>query len=112
MYASNNYIKWLILGEEYDKAKAILLESFDTEEKTTDIIAQANIPVEINTALYKYGTHPHPSPRIMKMCADRQIPMFLSDDAHHISHVCKHFADAKAYADSFGVNLVGLNKIL
>lgn len=84
----------------------------DTEEKTTDIIAQTKIPVEINTALYKYGTHPHPSPRIMKMCADKKIPMFLSDDAHHISHVCKHFADAKAYADSFGVNLVGLNKIL
>ena len=43
---------------------------------------------------------------------DKKIPMFLSDDAHHISQVCKHFADAKAYADSFGVNLVGLNKIL
>lgn len=84
----------------------------DAEQKTTDIIAQAKIPVEINTALYKYGTHPHPSPRIMKMCADKQIPMFLSDDAHHISHVCKYFTEAKAYADSFGVKLVGLNKVL
>lgn len=84
----------------------------DAEQKTTDIIAQAKIPVEINTALYKYGTHPHPSPRIMKMCADKKIPMFLSDDAHHVSHVCKHFAEAKAYADNFGVNLVGLDKIL
>ena len=82
------------------------------EQKTTDIIAQAKIPVEINTALYKYSTHPHPSPRIMKMCADKKIPMFLSDDAHHVSHVCKHFAEAKAYADNFGVNLVGLDKIL
>ena len=84
----------------------------DAEQKTTDIIAQAKIPVEINTALYKYGTHPHPSPRIMKMCADKKIPMFLSDDAHHVSHVCKYFAEAKAYADNFGVNLVGLDKIL
>ena len=84
----------------------------DAEQKTTDIIAQAKIPVEINTALYKYSTHPHPSPRIMKMCADKKIPMFLSDDAHHVSHVCKYFAEAKAYADNFGVNLVGLDKIL
>ena len=84
----------------------------DAEQKTTDIIAQAKIPVEINTALYKYGTHPHPSPRIMKMCADKKIPMFLSDDAHHVSHVCKYFAEAKAYADNFAVNLVRLDKIL
>ena len=31
-YASNNYIKWLILGGEYGKAKALLLSSFDKED--------------------------------------------------------------------------------
>lgn len=30
-YASNNYIKWLVLGGKYDKAKALLLSSFDEE---------------------------------------------------------------------------------
>jgi histidinol-phosphatase (PHP family) len=84
----------------------------DIEQETIDIIAEAKIPVEINTALYKYSDRPHPSPRIMKMCADKKIPMFLSDDAHHISHVCKYFEDAKKYADNFGINLIGLDKIL
>ena len=84
----------------------------DLEQKTTDVIAESGIPVEINTALYKYADRPHPSPRIMQMCADKKIPMFLSDDSHHIEHVCKHFEDAKKYADSFGVKLIELNKIL
>lgn len=47
-YASNNYIKWLILGEEYDKAKAILLKSFDTEER------KKNIDFRNYTEYYKY----------------------------------------------------------
>ncbi len=47
-YASNNYIKWLILGEEYDKAKAILLESFDTEER------KKNFDCRNYTEYYKY----------------------------------------------------------
>lgn len=84
----------------------------DAEQKTIDVIANSKIPVEINTALYKYGDHPHPSSRIMQMCADKKVPMLISDDAHHISHVCKYFDDAKKYADSFSVNLVGLDKIL
>ncbi len=84
----------------------------DTEQKTIDIIAKSGIPVEINTALYKRADRPHPSPRIMQMCADKKIPMFLSDDSHHVSHICKCFEDAKKYADNFGINLVDLNKIL
>jgi histidinol-phosphatase (PHP family) len=82
------------------------------ELSAIDAIASSGRPVEINTALYKYAERPHPSPRIMKMCADKQIPMFLSDDAHHVSQVCRHFQTAKQYADSFGVKLVKMNKIL
>lgn len=84
----------------------------DIEQKTIDIIATQKIPVEINTALYRHCGHPHPSPRIMQMCAAKNIPMFLSDDAHHVSHVCKHFDDAKKYADSFGINLITQDKII
>ena len=36
-YASDNYIKWLILGEEYKKAEEILLSSFDIEEKKKNL---------------------------------------------------------------------------
>lgn len=84
----------------------------DIEQESVAVIAKSKIPVEINTALYKHKTNPHPSPRIMKMCADNKIPMFLSDDAHHVSQVCQYFDDAKQYAENLGVNLVGLNKIL
>ena len=84
----------------------------DAEYKTIDVIAESGIPVEINTALYKRADRLHPSPRIMQMCADKKIPMFLSDDSHHIDHVCKYFEEAKKYADSFGVKLIGLDKIL
>lgn len=84
----------------------------DIEQKTIDIIADCKIPVEINTALYKYNGQPHPLPRIMQMCADKQIPMFLSDDAHHVSQICRNFDNAKKYADSFGIKLIGLDKII
>ena len=84
----------------------------ELEQKTIDVIAESGIPVEINTALYKHANIPHPSPRIMQMCADKKIPMFLSDDSHHVSHVCKYFDEAKKYAEKFGVNLVGLDRIL
>ena len=84
----------------------------ELEQETIDVIANSKIPVEINTALYKYADRPHPSSRIMQMCADKKIPMILSDDAHHTSHVCKYFDEAKKYADRFGVNLVGLDKVL
>lgn len=31
-FANNHYVKWLILGREYDKAKSVLLSSFDAED--------------------------------------------------------------------------------
>lgn len=82
------------------------------EYAAVEAIARSGRPVEINTALYRHAKRPHPSPRIMKMCADMGVPMFLSDDSHHISQLCRNFQDAKEYADDFGVKLVGINKII
>ncbi|MBO5705020.1 MAG: PHP domain-containing protein [Alphaproteobacteria bacterium] len=84
----------------------------DIEQQVVDVIAKNKIPVEINTALYKYCGQPHPTNRIMKMCADANVSMFLSDDSHHISQVARNFEDAKKYADDFGVRLIGLDKII
>ncbi|MBR4891556.1 MAG: hypothetical protein IKZ34_00025 [Alphaproteobacteria bacterium] len=84
----------------------------EVEQQTVDIIAENKIPVEINTAAYKKSVFPHPLPRIMKMCADKKVPMFLSDDAHKASQVCRDFDKAKKYADCFGVKLVSLDKVL
>ena len=36
-YTNENYLKWLILGKEYDKAKAVLLASFDAEENSKNM---------------------------------------------------------------------------
>ena len=84
----------------------------DTEQETTDVIAKNKIPVEINTALYKRFGQPHPTGRIMEMCVGAGVPMFLSDDAHHITQVAEKFADAQKYAQDYGVKLIGLKNII
>ena len=50
-YASNNYVKWLILGEEYAKAEELLLSSFDLEEK------EKNYNCSYYTEYYEYVTN-------------------------------------------------------
>jgi HisJ family histidinol phosphate phosphatase len=85
----------------------------DLERETVEVIAKQKLPVEINTALYtEEQTFPHPAPRIMKMCAEYNIPMFVSDDAHSAIHLAHKFGAAQNYAKRFGINLVGLEKIL
>ena len=85
----------------------------DLEHETVDIIAQQKLPLEINTGLYQSDQYyPHPSPRIMEMCAKKQVPMFFSDDAHHAEQLADKFVDAQKYAKMFGANLVGLEKII
>lgn len=85
----------------------------DLERETVEVIAKQKLPVEINTALYtEEQPFPHPAPRIMKMCAEYNIPMFVSDDAHSAIHLAHKFGAAQNYAKRFGINLVGLEKIL
>ena len=70
-----------------------------TEQRTIHTLADTKTPVEINTALYKHAKaeFPHPAPRIIKMIYNANVPVLLSDDAHRVTEVCRHFDRAQQY---------------
>lgn len=76
----------------------------DAERDAVYEIAKSKTPIEINTGLYRpYCDEPYPSPRILKMAADAQIPVLLSDDAHSAEQIGRHFGRAHELATSCGV---------
>lgn len=69
------------------------------EQRAIHALADTHTPVEINTATYdKPGApFPHPAPRIMEMIYNANVPVLLSDDAHKVSQICRHFDRAQEY---------------
>ncbi len=61
-----------------------------------DAIAGSGLMVEVNTGAIArgYTDEPYPSPWILAMCADRNIPITLNSDAHKPSWVEYAFEDA------------------
>ncbi|MBQ8293902.1 MAG: PHP domain-containing protein [Alphaproteobacteria bacterium] len=57
--------------------------------------------IEINTGL---ATDFYPSAQILKMIANANIPVFISDDAHSVDQVARHFENAMDFAHNCGVN--------
>ena len=86
----------------------------ETEHKTIETLSKNNTPIEINTALFTPECfEPYPSPRILKIAASWDIPVLLSDDAHHISQLGRHFDTAKKIAQDCGIkNFLNLQKTL
>ncbi len=81
-----------------------------TEERVIKTLAQHNTPIEINMSLYP---EPHPSYRILKMVSDTNVPVVISDDAHHVSQIGRHFDDAETLCAKLGIsNRLSLQKIL
>ena len=84
------------------------------EAKTIDEISKNGTAVEINTRFFKpYCFEPYPSPRIMQMMANKNIPVLLSDDAHRTSQIGNNFDTARTMAQQNGINnFPTLQKIL
>ena len=84
------------------------------KKETIGIIANAGIPVEINTSGYKIGTdQPYPGPKIMKLLAEYDVTVLLSDDAHDVGRIGRDFGQAHLQARENGIkNFANLQKIL
>lgn len=63
-------------------------------------IAANKTAIEINTGL---ATEYYPSPQILKMVADANIPVLISDDAHSTDQIARHFEDAATIAQKCGI---------
>ena len=74
------------------------------ERYAIDKIASSKTSIEINTSGYDRGlTEPYPSSRILKMVAKANIPVLISDDAHCVRHIGRHFDRAIDFAKACGV---------
>ncbi len=88
-------------------------EWHDTEARAIDVLAQNKTPIEINTSGFSKTGAPYPKTRILQMVAAANIPVIISDDAHHISQIGRHFDDAERLIKSCGIeNRLSLQKIL
>ena len=64
----------------------------DVEQVAINAIAKSKTPIEINTSGYSQTSdEPYPSSRILKMVAQTEIPVLLSDDAHCAERIGRYF---------------------
>lgn len=74
------------------------------ERQTVATIAQNHANVEINTSGFKLGCdEPYPGKRILKLLAEYNIPVILSDDAHNSGRLGDHFEEAEKMAKDIGI---------
>lgn len=67
----------------------------DLEHKAIEAIAGTQKAIEINTSFYRdFCYEPYPSNRILQMAAQNYVPVLLSDDAHEVKNIGRHFDDA------------------
>lgn len=96
--------KKLGTGKKWDATKADIVAT----------IARAKTPIEINTSGYKLGTgQPYPDDKIMKMIGEYDIPVLISDDAHHVNQIGMNMDWAYMQAYDCGIKTtLCLQKIL
>ncbi len=84
------------------------------EAQTIQAISDSGASIEINTkGLSLPYNEPYPSSRILRMAADANIPVLISDDAHSVDQVHRGFDVAESFARENGVkNRQSLQKIL
>jgi len=86
----------------------------DAETRAVQAIAAANARIEINAKGFTLPLNEaYPSPRILKMVAEANIPVLISDDAHAVDQVCRNFDDAEKMATECGIkNRIKLQNLL
>ena len=72
------------------------------ENAAVDTIGKSGTAIEINTGHYRpYCYEPYPSNRILQMVSDYDIPVLISDDAHAVSQIGRHFDEAENLINQF-----------
>ncbi len=75
----------------------------DIESQTIAAIAQTNTGIEINTSGIGHMGTPYPGAHILKNIAQTSIPVIISDDAHHVSQIGRHFDAAEKLITAYGI---------
>lgn len=76
----------------------------EEELKTVEVIKNAGVAAEINTSYFNFNSNePYPSRRIMKMLAEYNVPVLLSDDAHKKENITAGFDNAEKIAKECGI---------
>ena len=83
----------------------------EEERKTVDVIRRSGVKVELNSSHFKFAPEPYPSERIMKMLAESEIPVLISDDAHSASQLGQYFAQTEKSAKACGLELNAKEKV-
>ena len=66
------------------------------ENRAITAAAQSNTAIEINTSFYRdFCYEPYPSNRILQMAAEQGVPVLVSDDAHEVKNIGRHFDEAQ-----------------
>lgn len=74
------------------------------ESRAVLAAAKTNTAIEINTSFYRdYLYEPYPSNRILKMMAQNNVATLLSDDAHEIKNIGRHFDEAGQLIKQFNL---------
>ena len=85
----------------------------DIEAHVIDTLARNKMPIEVNTSGFSATGAPYPGVRILQMVASANIPVVISDDAHHVNQIGRHFDDTEKLINSCGIeNRLSLQKIL
>lgn len=75
------------------KAEIYTLSDFsDDIKELLKALSERNMPAEINTKGYKKYNDSYPSQPIIQMMKEYNIPVLISDDAHHADDIGKEFA--------------------
>lgn len=76
----------------------------EEELKAIEAIKKSGAKVEINTSHFNFNPNePYPSRRIMRMLAEYDIPVLLSDDAHKKENITAGFFKAQEIAEECGI---------
>ena len=74
------------------------------ENIAVESAAKTNTAIEINTSFYRdFMYEPYPSNRILQTMARNGVATLLSDDAHEIKNIGRHFDEADQLIQQFGL---------
>lgn len=77
----------------------------EEEQKNINIIKKQGLLVELNSSSFKRMDEPYPSVRIMKMLAQQNIPVILSDDAHASAQLGQYYSQTEILAEKCGLTI-------
>lgn len=77
------------------------------ESRAVTAAAKSKTGIEINTSFYReYCYEPYPSNRILEMMKKENVPTIISDDAHEVKNIGRHFDEARAIIKKYNLKTI------